>query len=253
VRSSVLERQTGFWNDEAAMERSTPVFIVCSPLPHVGKTFVARLLAEFFRADGRDVIAFDVNPDDYALSAQLPELASIADIGDTRGQVALFDQLIVSDEVIKIIDLGYASFEKFFNVMRDIEFAPEARLQAIAPTVLFIADSDQHSNQAYVMLRERFPETAIVPVINSLNNGASAATRPRDKFWPKFAMLPLQISYLPPTLHGMFQRSGTMSTDERDPAYRELLNWMRRTFLQFRELEVRLLLERLKPALKLRA
>ena len=57
------------------MDRRTPVFIVCSPLPRVGKTLVARLLVEFFVADERPVAAFDLNPDGYALAAQAPENA----------------------------------------------------------------------------------------------------------------------------------------------------------------------------------
>jgi hypothetical protein len=80
--------------DEKQMERRTPVFIVCSPLPNVGKTLLARLLAEYFRDDKRTFAAFDINPDDFALAQQLPDHTSIAHIGDTKGQMALFDQLI---------------------------------------------------------------------------------------------------------------------------------------------------------------
>jgi Mrp family chromosome partitioning ATPase len=41
--------------------RQTPVYIVCSPRPLVGKTLVARLLSEFLLLKNGQVLAFDVN------------------------------------------------------------------------------------------------------------------------------------------------------------------------------------------------
>ena len=121
------------------MERRTPVFIVCSPLPQIGKTLVARLLLDYFIADQRPVIAFDLNPDDHALVAQMPEQTSIATIAGTRGQMVLFDQLIVADEIAKVVDLGYACFEQFFTVMAEIGFEAEAWRRSITPAALLIA------------------------------------------------------------------------------------------------------------------
>src|SRR5262249_22623709 len=115
------------------MERRTAVFIVCSPLPRVGKTLIAQLLVEFFTADGRPVAAFDLNPDGYALAAQLPDCTTVANITGTKGQMALFDQLIVPDETAKVVDVGYGSFEAFFSVTNDIGFAAEAHRRMIAP------------------------------------------------------------------------------------------------------------------------
>jgi hypothetical protein len=42
--------------------RGTPLFIVASPRPQVGKTFLARLLTDFLRLDGGEAVAFDLNP-----------------------------------------------------------------------------------------------------------------------------------------------------------------------------------------------
>jgi len=235
------------------MERRTPVFIVCSPLPHVGKTLVARLLAEYLHADGRQVAAFDVNPDDFALAEQLPDLTATADIGDTKGQMALFDQLIIADDVPKVIDLGYRRFDQFFAVMQEIEFEAEARRRSIAPAVLFIGEPDQRSTQAYATLRERFPGLPLVPVLNA---GAEAITRTRSYMRPKYAMAPLQIPLLAPALKTTIQRSEsiTAAMDKLTAAnMNQLRAWFRQVFLQFRELELRLLLEELKPALQLRA
>lgn len=236
--------------DEAQMASRTPVLIVCSPLPQVGKTLIARLLFEFFHMDGRPVAAFDVNPDDYALAAQLPEHTGIANIVDTKGQMALFDQLIVADEIAKVVDLGYACFEQFFSVMQEIEFEAEARRRSIAPAALFIAGPGPRSSQAFAALQGR-SELPMVPVINSLGPGAAA--RSRDGFRSKHGMMPLHVPFLAPALQTVLLRSGPLSAGKSAFANRELHNWTRRIFLQFRELELRLLLETLKPVLQLRA
>jgi hypothetical protein len=234
------------------MERRTPVFIVCSPLPHVGKTLLARLLAEYLHADGRTVAAFDINPDNFALAEQLPDSTTTADIGDTKGQMALFDQLIVADQASKVIDLGYRCFDQFFAVMQEIDFAAEARRRSIAPVVLFISEPDQRSTQAYATLQARFG----LPLVPVLNAGAEAITRTRSALRPKYAMVPLHIPLLAPTVKAALERSGSssvamelLSADKMN----ELRASFRRVFLQFRELELRLLLEELKPALRLRA
>jgi hypothetical protein len=236
------------------MERRTPVFIVCSPLPNVGKTLLARLLAEYFRDDGRKFAAFDINPDDFSLAQQLPDDTSIAHIGDTKGQMALFDQLILADETSKVVDVGYKCFDQFFNVLKDIDFNSEAYLESIAPVVMFMAEPDDRSAQAYDALAKRFPELPLVPV---LNTGAGTVVRSRDSFRSKYAIVPLQIPYLAPALKTTLARSGlpTPANDRRGTAASasDLETWMRRVFLQFRELELRLLLEQLKPALRLRA
>src|SRR6478736_589067 len=87
-----------------SMQRSTPVFIVTSSRPRVGKTLVARALTEFFCAQRRQVAAFDVNPDEPTLIEHLPASTTAASINDTRGEVALFDQLVLADQVPKVVD-----------------------------------------------------------------------------------------------------------------------------------------------------
>ena len=120
------------------MERRTPIFIVCSPRPRVGKTLLARALAEFFRADERPVSAFDVNPDEFSLVDYLPGYTAVASVAETRDQVALFEQILAVDRVPKVIDLGNTMFDRFFTVIREIGFAAEAGRRDIVPVVLFI-------------------------------------------------------------------------------------------------------------------
>ena len=54
------------------MQRPTPVFIVTSSRPRVGKTLIARALTEYSARQSRPVAAFDVNPDELTLVEYLP-------------------------------------------------------------------------------------------------------------------------------------------------------------------------------------
>jgi hypothetical protein len=73
------------------MAQPTPLYIVTSPRPRMGKTLLARLLIEFFRDGRRPLVGFDLNPREALLADRLPKLVWPVDITDTRGQMALFD------------------------------------------------------------------------------------------------------------------------------------------------------------------
>jgi Mrp family chromosome partitioning ATPase len=100
----------------------TPIYIICSPRPQVGKTLVARLLGEFLLLQRGDVVAFDVNLKEPSLLDFLPHHTETAEVDDTFGKMALMDRLIVSDGVAKIIDLGYHAFDEFFKMVDEIGF-----------------------------------------------------------------------------------------------------------------------------------
>ena len=53
--------------------RATPVYIICSPRPLVGKTLIARLLSEFLLLKNGNVAAFDINLKEPSLLDYLPE------------------------------------------------------------------------------------------------------------------------------------------------------------------------------------
>ncbi len=50
----------------------TPVYIICSPRPQVGKTLLARLLSEFLLLKNGTVNAFDINLKEPSLLDYLP-------------------------------------------------------------------------------------------------------------------------------------------------------------------------------------
>jgi hypothetical protein len=96
----------------------------------------------------------------------VPGYTAAAGINDIRSEMALFDQLVVGDQAPKVIDLGHTLFEKFFVLMQQLNFAQEAHRRGVAPMVLFLADPDDRARQGYAMLADKFPDLALVPVLN---------------------------------------------------------------------------------------
>jgi len=237
----------------AGTKRPTFVFIVTSARPQVGKTFIARLLIDFLRRDRAEPVAYDLNPSGDALTDYLPNLAITADIGDIRGQMALFDNLIVDDGIAKVVDLGNACFMRFFSISEEIGFIKEALQRSVEPIVLFAADAHPVAIRAYADLRLR--GAIVVPVFNeAILKGRTL----REQYpFTRAAAVPLQIPQLGPTLKEQIETTRYSFIDFHDrlpmaiPAELalELRAWTRRTFLEFRELELRLLLQKLRTSL----
>ena len=234
----------------------TALFIVASPRPGSGKTFLARLIADFLRMDGGAVEAFELSPGDVALSDLLPAFTTRADLDSTRAQIALFDRLILPDGVAKVVDLGHGAFERFFGLIEEIGFVDEAERRALEIIVLFAADPHARAVNAYAELQRRFPAMVVAPVFNE---GILKGRRLREQYpFSRAATVPLQIPLLPPALKAYTERSGHSFADFHSqlpaaipigPAF-ELRSWTKRTFLEFRELELRLLMEKLRASLR---
>lgn len=226
----------------------TSLYIVCSPRPRVGRTLLARLLVDFFLMEGRPVAAFDFEAEAPSLADFLPGYTEKADVSDIEGQMALFDRLIVPDHMAKVVDLAPGSFEKFFSVMRQIDFIDDARRRGIEPVALFMADPDAASERAYAGLQSRLPEMVLVPVYNE----AVARDQRSRKNFPlsRAVSVPMQIPALMPLLYRYLEKPPFSFADFRSTppqnipldVYMELHRWMRRVFVEFRELELRLLL-----------
>jgi hypothetical protein len=195
------------------------------------------------------------------LREYLPTLAMACDLGDIKDQMALFDRLIVDDGVAKIIDLGHASFDLFFSIMEEIGFLRETRRRSLEPTIMFVADAHAVAVRAYAHLQHRFRNALVIPVFNDVT---LQAQRVRDQYpIARAAAVPLRIPALSPRLRTQLDEARYSFVNMHDfvdirdkppmaipagPAY-ELRAWTRRTFLKFRELELRLLLEQLRTAL----
>jgi hypothetical protein len=221
----------------------TPIFIVASARPRTGKTLLARVLIEYFAAQERPVAGFDVNPDDFKLSDYLPGYTAAARLSDIRGEMALFDQLVMADTTAKVVDLAHGMFDRFFAVMRQVDVAGEARRRGVVPIVLYIADPDDRGRQGYAMLAGRFPDLALVPV---LNHAVPQVARYRDRFPPtRIGGDAVNVPALSAVLHSIIGRQGFSFigyVNKTTDTTAELYNWVRRTFVMICELEVRLLL-----------
>jgi len=76
---------------------ATPVYIICSPRPLVGKTLMARQLSEFLLLKNGDVAAFDINLKEPSLVEYLPRNTETAELDNTFGKMALMDRVILNE------------------------------------------------------------------------------------------------------------------------------------------------------------
>jgi len=215
----------------------TPVYIICSPRPQVGKTMLARLLSEFLLLKNGNVVSFDINLKEPSLLEYLPRITETADVIDTYGKMQLMDRLIINDGIAKVIDLGFHAFDEFFKMIHEIGFLKEAARRGVAPVVLFVADTDRVSARSYPMLHERIPAKTLITIDNEhvvRGELPSAMT----------AGPVMRISALPSFLKTYIDRVSFSFTDylrnERDSST-ELHQWIRRNYTAFRELELSLL------------
>jgi hypothetical protein len=220
--------------------RPTPVYIICSPRPLVGKTLIARLLSEFLLLKDGTVAAFDINLKEPSLLDYLPKITETAEIDDTFGKMALMDRLIIDDGVSKVIDLGFHAFDEFFKMSEEIGFMKEAERRGIAPIILFVADTDRVSARSYPMLRQQIPATALVTIDNE--------HVVRGELPPAFEHgRLLRIAALPVFLKTYIDRLTFSFTDylrhEKDSST-ELHQWIRSNYFSFRELELTLILQK---------
>ena len=220
--------------------RITPVFILCSPRPLVGRTLIARQLSEFLLLKNGDVAAFDINLKEPSLLEFLPRITETSEIDDTFGKMALMDRVIVNDGIAKVIDLGFHAFDEFFKMSEEIGFMKEAARRGVAPVILFVADTDRVSARGYAMLQEQIPATALVTVDNEhVLRGEPPEAIAHGRI--------LRIAALPSFLNIYIDRLTFSFTEylrnEKDSSS-ELHQWIRGNYLSFRELELSLILQR---------
>jgi hypothetical protein len=221
--------------------RTTPIYIICSPRPLVGKTLLARLLSEYLLLKNGAVNGFDLNLKEPSLLDYLPQTTETAEIDDTVGKIALMERVIAEDGVAKVIDLGFHVFDEFFKMSNEIGFMKEAARRRLTPIVLFAADTDRVSARGYAMLREQIPSAALVVVDNEhVVRGELPPAMSQSRI--------LRIAALPVFLRTYIDRPAFSFTDylrsEKDSST-ELHQWIRQNYFSFRELELNLILHKL--------
>jgi hypothetical protein len=215
---------------------TTPIYIVGSPRPQVGKTLLARLLSEFLLLKNGRVTAFDISLKEPSLLDYLPDLTETAHIADTFGKMALMDRVIVDDGLAKVIDLGFHAFDEFFKMSEEIGFMKEAARRGVVPIVLFMADTDRVSERAHGMLRAQIPPAQLITIDNEY---VVRGELPAEMAVGRLERIPA----LPTFLKTYVDRLTFSFTDylrhERDSST-ELHQWIRRNYYSFRELELSL-------------
>jgi len=224
--------------------RHLPVMIVCAPRPRVGRTLIARLLVEYFLGSDRRVQAFDVNPNDPMLSQIMPAHTHQATIGDTRGQMSLFDRLIINDGRPKVIDLAPALFDPFFDVVHQIGFVDGARARSIDTVALFVVEDHTRSVQAYRRLIAKHPGLLVVPVHNR-HCDAEDGTRPQ---LPSGGTTPIEFAALSPLHQAAINRQDfSFRAYLEKPTSNTLRDWISGAFAAFRNIELRLMMSEFAP------
>ena len=230
------------------------VAIIASPRPRVGKTLLARLLTDFHLQEGRPVAAFDLNAGEGTLAQFLPEHVTRSAIDDLKGQMALFDRLMVEDGATKIVDVGRASFETFFALANQFGFAEEAHNRGIVPTLLYLMTPDGTSVESYRSLCSRLPGATLAPVHNEVFGVAQY----RNKYAPiGSGTVIVRLPLLAPNVRKYVERPPFSFADsERAAAVDvdvniELQHWLRRIYREFRELDARIMLTDLRSSIQL--
>jgi hypothetical protein len=222
-----------------------PLYIVCSPRRGVGKTLLARLLAEFYFAHDRPLAAFDLADEGPQLVDYLPDITTVVELGSVRGQMAFFDRLIGEKHTVKVVDVSYRSFRDFFIIADKIGFLEEASRRGIEPIILFLIDPDQKSSAAYSILQRWFADISLLPV----RNQNVAARIPYFGAFPNDSPIHVSVEMplLPSSVKAIVdQRSFSFARFQRAQSIGlpvrlddELRGFIRRVFRQFCEIELR--------------
>jgi len=226
------------------------ITIVASPRPRVGKTLLARLLTDFHLREGRSVAAFDLNVGNATLAQFLPEHVTQSTINDLKGQMALFDRLIADDGATKIVDLGHAPFEPFFTLAHQFGFAGETHSRGIALVILYLLTPDHTSVEAYRSVSSRLPEAVMAPVHNEI----FGVSQHRGRYGLTINAIVIRIPLLAPAMRKYVETPPFSFAELQSPGGDvdidiELQHWFRQTYLQFRELYLRILLTDLKSSI----
>jgi hypothetical protein len=178
------------------------VLIVASPRPRVGKTLVARILADHLTLIGEPRQLFDTDAADRRLSTFFPDNTTVVDLERVPDQMKLFDSLAAQPAVSQVIDLTHRSFAKFFKLVREIGYFAEAKAVGLEPVVFYIPDGEPESYEQGLALRDRFRESGFVLVKNAYVGEPSRETLQNRSFKTLAGHSPyVALRLLDPFLH----------------------------------------------------
>jgi hypothetical protein len=231
------------------MRRRTLVFIICSPHSRTGVTTAARLLTDFYLSRGDTVEGFDTDSREPHYGALFPDIARVVDVDDIKGQISLFDRLLVPNETPKIVDVWHRSYERFFSTIEEIGFIEEARRHAVEPIILFQADATESAATNASSLNAAWPDVWMTVVHNE---GAAPLGPMAHEILSRY---PARSKFVIPGLEGPIARalddpelslSGFLLEPPADMSIvvrAALKAWIAPIFTQFQSFELRLDLE----------
>ena len=230
------------------MNQPTPAYFVCSPRSRVGKTTLARLIADYHAVESRPFIVYDTDPE-HTAAGHYPERSVIADLTRIEGQMKLFDGLLEHNQKVRIVDLWHRSWDTFIETVEQIDIFSETEKQNIRPVFVFVADASAKSLEAASALVRRFPKVTLVVVHNE--GAASLGTRALDEL----SRYPTNRTFEIPALHPamrVFLEDPTFSfarflmappTTMSIVVRAGLRQWTARIFAQFQSFELRLAMD----------
>ena len=148
------------------MTRRTLVYFVCSPHSRTGVTTAARLLTDYYLSRGVGVEGFDTDSREPRYAHFFPDISQVVDLGDVKGQISLFDRLLVPDETPKVVDVWSRSFDQLFATIAEIGFLEEARRADVEPILLFQSDDSLTAASNARMLNTTWPDLWMTVIHN---------------------------------------------------------------------------------------
>jgi hypothetical protein len=219
------------------------VFIVCSPHSRAGVTTAATLLTEYFAWRGVQTDGFDTDPFESALATRFPVQTQVTDISTTQGQISLFDKLLVPDHRPKIVDVWNRSFQKFFSILQQTDFAEEARRLSIEIVLFYCADDLPASLVTARQISLIWPEATMIVTANEGAAKFRESAIERLAHFP--ARLQLHIRELDPQVSQSINKASFSYADfmNNPPQDMSILGrsamrrWLVHVFKQFQHLE----------------
>jgi hypothetical protein len=141
--------------------------IVASARVRAGKTLLARLLAENFFLSGARPALLDTDTTEKRLWSFFPVEAQLLDVDRVTDQMTLFETLSVGSANPRVVEVAHRTAKKFFEVMRDADYAKEARAADVEPVIFYIPSPDPDSYEYGRQLHEQLPGCEFVVVQNA--------------------------------------------------------------------------------------
>lgn len=148
------------------MGRRSLVYFVCSLHSRTGVTTAARLLTDYYLSHNIEVEGFDTDAREPCYATLFPGRVRVVDIGDVRGQISLFDRLLVPDETPKVVDVWHRSYEQLFSTIAEIGFFEEAQRIGVEPIMLFQADTTERAAISAASIHTTWPDLWMTVIHN---------------------------------------------------------------------------------------